>query len=101
MSTLHVGDTAPPFTADLATGGAPVNLTGATIALHFRKPDGTVLTLPATADTPTTGGKVTGGAWGTGLDTAGGWTVEAQVTYSDGKIQTFGPKRFTVLPQIA
>lgn len=39
--------------------------------------------------------------WGTGeLDTPGVWDVEAQATYAGGRVQTFGPARFVVRPQI-
>ena len=96
--TLHVGDTAPRFTANLTSDGAAVNLTGATIELHFKKPDRTVATLAATG---TSEGAVTGAAWGDLLDQAGSWNVEVQVTYSDGTIQTFGPQTFSVYSQIA
>jgi hypothetical protein len=99
--TLHVGDTAPRFTADLTSGSAPVNLTGASIAVHFKKPDGTVETLAATPDAPATGGKITAAPWGDILNQPGRWKAEAQVTYSDTTVQTFGPGYFVVKQQIA
>lgn len=97
-ATLHVGDTAPRFTADLTSGGVPVNLTGATVEVHLKKPDKTVVILAATG---TAGGSVTGAAWGSVLNQAGLWSAEVQVTYSDSTVQTFGPKSLLVNPQIA
>lgn len=99
--TLHVGDTAPRFTADLTSGTGPANLSGATIAVHFQRPDGTVETLTATADAPATGGKITAAPWGDILNQPGRWKAEAQVTYSDTTVQTFGPASFVVYQQIA
>lgn len=99
--SLHVGDTAPRLTLTCTSDGVAANLTGATVVLHFKKPDRTTATLAATVDSPTTAGKVTGAAWGSLLSVSGSWGVEVEVTYSDGTIQTFGPKSFYVSPQIA
>ena len=95
MSTFTVGDTAPAL-----TGTVNADLTGASVEVHLRKPDGTTLTKAATITDAATG------AWSTpwaadDLDTAGVWEAEAQVTYSDSTVQTFGPVRFVVQPQIA
>ena len=98
--TLHVGDTAPRFTAKLTADGQPVDLTGAAVTVHLLKPDRrTVVTLDATHDG--TSGNVTGAEWGDTLDQAGGWRVEVEVTYSDSTVQTFGPSTLSVSPQIA
>lgn len=100
--SLHVGDTAPRYTGTLTSDGAPVNLAGATIRLHFRKPNRDVLEMDATPDGDPTLGKVIGAAWGAGdVDQAGAWTVETEVTYSDATQQTFGPDAFYVERQIA
>lgn len=95
MSTFTTGDTAPPL-----TGTVNANLTGATVTLHLRKPDATTLTKPATITAAATG--AWSYSWAVGdLDTPGVWEVEAQVTFSDTTVQTFGPQRFYVAPQIA
>ena len=97
---LTVGDTAPALTGTCTSAGAPVNLTGADVALHIRKPDATVLSVGATLT------DAAGGAWSyswapADLDAAGTWKVEAQVTFSSGAVQTFGPETFYVNTQIA
>ncbi len=99
---LHVIDTEPLLTASATSANAAVNLTGSTVAFHLSKPSGATVTLAASIDSPTDGGKVTGAAWSTigGIDEAGPWTVELQVTYSGGGIQTFGPTVFRVKPEI-
>ena len=95
MSTFTTGDTAPAL-----TGTVNANLTGAAVELHLRKPDGTTLTKTAQVTDPATG--AWSYAWQVGdLDAAGVWEVEAQVTYSDATVQTFGPQRFVVVPEIA
>lgn len=104
--SLHVGDTAPRFTALLTSTKngttSPANLTGVqSIVVAFRKPNGSSFTLPATADAPATSGAITADAWGTNLDVAGQWRAQARVTYSDGTVQTFGPDIFTVAERIA
>lgn len=98
---LHVGDSAPRFTATLTSDKQPVNLTGASVKVHLRKPSGVLVELPATVDTPATDGKVTGGPWGDMLDTAGDWKSEVEVTWADDSVQTFGPETFAVRTQIA
>lgn len=95
MTTFTTGDTAPAL-----TGTVNANLTGATIELHIKRADGTVLTVPATITDAATG--AWSYEWATGdLNVRGDWKVEAQVTYSDTTVQTFGPQRFFVVPQIA
>lgn len=95
--TMHVGDTKPDFTATCNSDGAPLDLTGATVKVHLRKPDRTVLVLDATADAQ---GRVVA-AWPEPLDQAGSWQAEVQVTYSDQGVQTFGPQSFVVSREIA
>lgn len=101
MSTLTVNDTAPGL-----TGTVNAVITGATLAVNIKKPTGTILTKVGTiVDGPT-------GSWSTtwtggDLSVAGYYTVEVQVTYSSGKIQTFAldargnPTTFTVRDEIA
>lgn len=95
MAEFTVGDTAPDL-----TGTVNADLTGATVELHIRKPDQTVLTKAGIVTDAATG--AWSYTWATGdLGTPGVWTVEAQVTYSNERVQTFGPKTFRVGQQIA
>jgi hypothetical protein len=81
---LTVNDTAPTLTMTLNA-----DLTGATVAVHIKKPNGTILNKTGTIVTPAAG-TVSMAAWVNGdLDAAGVYTVEAQVTFAGGKIQTF------------
>lgn len=104
MATFTTGDVGITLTGTCSSKSGstltPTNITGATLALHITKPSGTVLTK--------TGVIVSGAAgtwsytWAAGeLDEGGAWTVEVQVTYSGGAIQTFGPTDFAVQTQLA
>jgi hypothetical protein len=98
------GDTAPDLTGTctsvLAGVSTPANLTGATLALHIAKPSGAVLTATATIVSATAGEWAY--TWAPGdLSEVGDHTVEVQVTYSGGRVQTFGPQTFMVGPQFA
>lgn len=97
MTTYHVGDTKPDLTAVCTSDGAPVDLTGATVKFHLRKPDRSILALDATGGAD---GRVAA-AWPEPLDQAGSWQAEVQVTYSDQGVQTFGPQTFVVATEIA
>lgn len=85
MLTLTVGDTGAGATA---TGTCNAVITGATLALNIKRPDGTVFTEAAS---------IVDGAAGTwsaefesgDLTVSGEYLVEVQVTYSGGDIQTF------------
>ena len=95
MSTFTVGDAAPALTGTVNTP-----LAGATVELHIRRQDKSVLTVPATITDAAAG--AWSYEWADGdLSVAGSWAVEAQVTYSSGKPQTFGPAAFYVRDQIA
>lgn len=89
--TYYTGDNSPDL-----TGSVNANLAGVSgVELHIRKPDGVVLTKAATVTDAATGAwSITWG--GSDLSVAGIWTVEAQVTFSGAKVQTFGPERFVV-----
>jgi hypothetical protein len=100
MSLFVVGDTAPALTGTAKSGGTAANLTGASVVLHMQKPGGTTVTKTATIVDGAAG--TWSYSWLAGeLDVAGQWLVEAQVTFSDGKIQTFGPSVFRVADQLA
>lgn len=105
MSEFTVNDTRADLTgvcSNVPVSGATTaaDLTGATVVLHIKRADRTILTKTATitdADSGTWSYR-----WLTGeLNSAGSWWVETQVTYSDGGIQTFGPARFSVRDEIA
>lgn len=101
---LTTGDTSPDLTGTCTTelGGVvtAANITGAALALHFKKPSGATVTKT---------GVIVNGAAGTwsytwvagDLDEPGVWWMEVQVTYSGGRVQTFGPTSFAVVPQYA
>lgn len=100
MATFTVGDTAPDLTGTLTSNGTPVNITGAALAVHVRKPDATTVTLTGVIVDALTGRW--SAAWGASdLSKSGTHHVEVQVTYSSGKIQTFGPVAFFVNSQLA
>lgn len=106
MLELTTGDTAPVLSGvcsnrDPASGVTTVaDLTGATVAVHVRRSDGAVLTKAATLVDAAEGSWTT--SWATDdLSTDGTYKAEAEVTFSNGKIQTFGPVRFKVKQQIA
>lgn len=94
-AVFTVGDTGPNL-----EGSVNASLVGASVALHIRKPSGTVVTKAAALV-----GDGSEGTWrytwtAGDLDEAGTWAVEAQVTYGGGGVQTFGPNTFRVQPQI-
>jgi hypothetical protein len=100
-TNFTAGDTAPAFAAALTSGGVAVNLTGATVALHFTTPADT-LTAAATLVDPAAG--TISYSWAvTDLTDArvGVWMWETQVTYSNSKTQTFPGGVFWVNPQLA
>lgn len=80
---LTTGDTAPTL-----TGTVNADLTGATIAIHILKPDGTVINRAGTIVSPS------GGTWSLAfingdLSASGTYLVEVEVTFSGGAKQTF------------
>ena len=104
---FYAGDTSPAFTATLSSVdrvtkvATAANLTGATVVLHFATPSG-ALSPAATVVSPTAG--TISYAWsGTDLTDArvGVWQWEAQVTFSNGKVQTFPGGSFRVAAQLA
>lgn len=101
MAAFTVGDNSPDLAGTLTSDGAPVNITNASLAVHVRKPDRTVITLTG-AIVDAAAGKWSA-PWGASdLNQAGTWRVEVQVTFSGGtKVETFGPDYFTVNAQLA
>lgn len=109
--TFTTGDTSPPLigicqqvdSADCgraaASAATPADLSGATVELHIDCGSTVVLVKPAVVTAAAEG------EWSydwapNDLTIAGIYIVEAQVTYSDGSIQTFGPSQFRVKRQI-
>ena len=88
------GDTEPPLT-DIAG----VDLTGATCAVHVRRPGGGVITrAPSVTDAAT-------GAWSLPwlageLDATGVYEFELEVTFTPGRVRTFDGPSFRVKPQL-
>lgn len=89
------GDSRPAFRAQLldeaTTPATAVDLTAASAAkLLLRKPDDTVLSPTLTVENQTTNTGWVNRTWGaTDLDIAGTYDLEIEVTWNDGKIQTF------------
>jgi len=84
ITPYTVGDTAPAL-----TGTVSANLTSTTIEVHIRRPDGTTISRAGTitAVGPPGGWSLT--LQSGDLSVAGLYTVEVQVTFSGGAIQTF------------
>jgi hypothetical protein len=101
VSTFTAGDTAPTFTATLTTDGAAANLTGAAVVLHFATPSGALS--PAASLVDAAAGTISYSWAADDLSDArvGVWSWEAQVTFSNGKVQTFPGGSFRVAAQLA
>lgn len=89
---IKQNDTNPALKATLKDGdGTVINLTDASVRFHMRKVgnDTSVVDAAATIVSPATSGIVQY-AW-TGSDTAntGLYSAEFEITYGDGKIETF------------
>lgn len=93
--TFTTGDTAPDLTGTVNT-----DLTGATVELHFKPAGADPITVtPTVTDAPSGAWSY---SWAVGdLASAGRWSCEIQVTYANGRIQTFGPQYFQVTQQIS
>jgi len=97
VTSYTVGDTGPPLSGVLTSGGAPVNLAGAMLSVSVRKPDGNLLTRAPTTVNAATGAWTL--AWqATDLSAAGPYQVEVKVTWAGTPqtVQTFGPTQFYV-----
>jgi uncharacterized protein YfaS (alpha-2-macroglobulin family) len=78
----------------------PASLVGAAAVVHVTRSDGTSISRVGTT-TPSVQGGVSMD-WEVGdLTVAGIWQVEVEVTYANGRVQTFGPARFAVRDQLA
>jgi hypothetical protein len=100
MATFYTGDTSYDLTGTVTSNGVGANITGSTLALHLKKPSGAIVTKTGTVVDGAAG--TWSYSWQPGdIDEAGTWWVEAQVTYSNGKIQTFGLAAFAVVEQFA
>lgn len=89
---IKQNDTASDIQRDLKDAfGAPVNVTGATIAFSMRvKPSGSVKVNAAAGSVVDGGaGRVKYDLTASNTDTANTYEAEFQVTYTDGTIQTF------------
>lgn len=94
MQTFTIGD------STRLNGDVNADATGATVTLHFRKPDGTTVN-KAASWVSAAAGTWTYDVLAGDFDKAGVWWVEAEVTFSNSEVQTFGPNRFAVVEQIA
>lgn len=100
MATFTTGDQAPDLTGTCLSNGVGAPITGATLALHLKKPSGTIVTKVGTIVSGPAG--TWSYSWQPGdLDEAGTWWVEPQVTYSNGKPQTFPAVAFAVVKEFA
>lgn len=99
MSTVFtVGDTLPALTGQCRDDEDAVDLSGAQLQVHVRRPAGDPLSRSAAGDAM--------GRWvmtwqPQDLTVAGTWWAEVQATWPDGGVLTFGPTPFRVRPQIA
>lgn len=88
--SIKKGDTSPALRATLRYDDcSPINLTGATARFHMRQSGSSTVLIDAAAVIVSVAGIVEY-RW-TSLNTAtvGGYEGEFEVTYSDGKIETF------------
>lgn len=94
---IRVGNRLPEIQATLTdTAGVPVDLTGLPVVFHMRPVGVTVakITAAATLVTPVAG--VVKYTWVAGdTDTAGSYWAEWEVTFGDGRTQTFKDPGYT------
>lgn len=100
---MFQNDTAPARVFVLKENGTVINLTGATV--KFKIFDNTTNTVTNAANqtcalTSATAGKVTYTFVTGDLPSAGTYACEVEVTYSGGKIQTFGPITIVALDEV-
>lgn len=87
---IKQNDTSPSLQASLKDAASlPINLIGASVALHMKSVDSTLKVNSSMTVTDAENGIIRYD-WQTGdTDTVGTYFVEFQVTYSDGSIETF------------
>lgn len=102
MKTYTVGDQDPPLTGVLLSNGEPVpNLSGADFVAHIQRPTGPPIPKDVTITDADTAAWVAAD-WEAGdLNVDGIWEYEVEVTWADGRPQTFPGEKFYVRPQIA
>lgn len=81
--------------------GAAQDLTGATLVMYLRKPDGSVLTKTPTVTTTGTDGRMYYTAVSGDWDAAGPWAVQVKLTYSASLILKSSIGTFRVLESLA
>ena len=100
VARMKRGDSKPAFRAQLideaTTPATIVDLTAASQAkLLMRKPDGTLFNQALTVENQTTNTGWVNRTWGgTDLDIAGNYDFEIEITWNDGKIQTFPANQY-------
>lgn len=94
---LKKGDTSPSIQATLTDGdGATIDLTGATVVFNMADEDGTLVVDGGSCniDNNTDPAQVSYDWAADDTDTAGYFTAEFEVTYSDTSVETFPNKGF-------
>ena len=89
---IKQNDTNPALKATLKDGdGTVINLTDASVRFHMRKIDSTTSVVDAAASvvSPATSGIVQYAWSGSDTASAGMYSAEFEITYGDGKIETF------------
>lgn len=100
--TLPTADTTPDIVVTLSNAAGVQNLTGATVALRYRK-NGTlvpVTSLACTVDAPGTLGVARHVRSGADGFVAGVYDTQVQVTYVGGKVQTFPTQGWMTLVMV-
>lgn len=88
---IKQNDTSPAMLATLQdASGSAVNITGGSVRFHMRPVGSTTAKVSTTATIVTASTGSVRYSWASGdTDTVGAYQAEFQVTYSDGKIETF------------
>jgi uncharacterized protein YfaS (alpha-2-macroglobulin family) len=88
--TIKQSDTSPALQATLKSAdGSTINLNGCTVRLHMKDLDGAVVIDSAMTVTNAAGGVVRYNWQAADTDTAGTYSAEFEVTYSDLSVETF------------
>lgn len=93
-------DTAPTLAMTCSSDGVGVSLGNASVVVHVLRPDSSVIDRAGVVVDADAG--LVELVWQAGdLSGAGTYEVEVQVTYADGRVQTFGRPAFVVRREIA